>query len=287
MKSKSHKKSDIRVVGSSKPIKRIVDVQRVNVRLDTHTMTFSELASLSQYGKDMAKLLKGFESVIKSFHQHIESIGAVFLNIQNKFNKIGLFSSSLSRGVVIFDSKLLDRNTQVIQGVRLGEMLSTPQAVKVYKPTQSKSRYIDFELDIIQYSNKLDSLHTEISLIRKDLKSMQEVQYKQLGNQSWSFDSDTALLDIGGIKVSFLSSPKQRKLLEVINSNKSQKVWAIDEIVEVMEDSETAYDDNPKYWDKFLRQTTRNIVYKLAQNGFHDSFIQYKNKTLIIPQIGS
>lgn len=117
MKDKRKLKSEIRLVKSSKSIKRIVDVQRVNVRLDTHTMTFSELAGLSQYGKDMAQLLKGFESVMKNFHQHIESIGAVFLNIQNKFNKIGLFSSSLSRGVVIFDSKLLDRNTQVIQGL--------------------------------------------------------------------------------------------------------------------------------------------------------------------------
>jgi hypothetical protein len=287
MKDKRKLKSEIRVVGSSKPIKRIVDVQRVNVRLDTHTMTFSELAGLSQYGKDMAQLLKGFESVMKNFQQHIESIGAVFLNIQNKFNKIGLFSSSLSRGVVIFDSKLLDRNTQVIQGMKLGEMLSTPQVVKVYKPPQSKSRYIDYELNIIQYSNKLDSLHTEVSLLRQDLKSMQELNSKQLGNQSWSFDSDTNLLDIGGIKVSFLSSPKQRKLLEAINSNKSKKVWAIDEIIEVMEDSETAYDNDPKYWDKFLRQTARNIMVKLNSKGFRDSFIEYKDKTLIIPQIGS
>jgi hypothetical protein len=105
--------------------------------------------------------------------------------------------------------------------------------------------------------------------------------------QTWFFNNDTALLEIGGLEISFLSAPKQRKLLEGINSNKGKSVWVIDEIVDTMEHYEDAFKDKPLYWKKSLPQTTRNIMDNLAKKGFKGRFIEYRNKTLIIHQIGS
>lgn len=294
MKSKSHKKSDIRVVDPTDIIQteKGFEVHRVKVRLNLNNMTLSQLSDIDgiflrnqELFKGFSKILEGTENVLKAFHQRVESINGIFLSVKMMADKFEMFNSSLSRGIVVFN-KLFDADIKLIQGVELGSMIGDFQESNTYTLPRD-IEYIDYELSISQRLDKLDYLCSEVSLIREELISIKESTRIGSIEKTWTFDNDTALLEIGGVEISFLGAGNQRKLLEGINSNKNKTLWGIDEIVEAMEYNSFSYDERPKYWDRFLRQTARNIMDKLVKNGFNDRFVEYRNKTLIIHQIGS
>jgi len=145
-----------------------------------------------------------------------------------------------------------------------------------------KSNLLDIYINPSRYISKKqtkeDRILAEIMEIRKEIKTLSKENEE--GVQGFRFDTDTAMLEIGNIKKSFLAAEDQSQLLRGISSDKSIKVWSIDQIVEAMSEK---YDKKQfKLWQDFLRQTTRNIMVSLTSNGFKGKFIEYRNKTLIV-----
>lgn len=150
-----------------------------------------------------------------------------------------------------------------------------------YKP--KTSYLLDLYNNPITYTlpqeTKEDLILSKIDEMNKEIKALTE--HHKEGAQEFRFDSKTNNLLVGGLKIPFNRAKNQVVILDVINSNLSKKRWELADIMELL--NEDPFDkEKSNYWHKYLRQHVRSINDKVKRAGFHQEFLEYKDKALIL-----